>query len=157
ELKESVKQIGSQSRQIVSALDDIVWSIDARNDTIGDLTDRMQDYTNTVLSNKEVIYHFENIDMDEKLKVRRKENLYLIFKEAVNNISKHSNATRVTVQFKTSEDDFELLIHDNGTKIKNQRKSGQGLHNMNMRAERIGATVTFEDENGFAVQVSSNH
>lgn len=155
ELKESVKQIGSQSRKIVSALDDIVWSIDARNDAIGDLTDRMQDYTNTVLTNREVKFHFEGLNMDEKLKVQRKENLYLIFKEAVNNIAKHSNASMVTVKLTVDVDNFELLVHDNGTKIKNQRKSGQGLHNMNMRAERIDASVIFINENGFTVKVQS--
>jgi ABC-type multidrug transport system fused ATPase/permease subunit len=48
-LKDTLQQIGNQSRKIVSSLDDIVWSIDARNDTVGDLTDRMQDYVNNVL------------------------------------------------------------------------------------------------------------
>ncbi len=155
-LKDSVKQIGDQSRKIVSGLDDIVWSIDARNDTVGDLTDRMQDYVNTVLSDKQVVYHFNQIDMNEKLSVQRKENLYLIFKEAVNNIAKHSNAMKVTVEMKTEEDDFELLIHDNGTKIDNQRKSGQGLRNMNMRAERMNASVMFKNKDGFTVMVKSD-
>ncbi len=155
-LKDSVKQIGEQSRKIVSGLDDIVWSIDARNDTVGDLTDRMQDYINTVLSDKEVIYQFNEMDMDEKLTVQRKENLYLIFKEAVNNIAKHSNATKVTVQMQTENNAFELLVHDNGTKIDKSRKSGQGLHNMNMRAERIDASVIFKNQDGFTVRVKSN-
>ncbi len=155
-LKDSVKQIGEQSRKIVSGLDDIVWSIDARNDTIGDLTDRMQDYVNTVLSDRKVIYHFNGIDMDEKLTVQRKENLYLIFKEAVNNIAKHSNATKVTVKIETQENAFELLVHDNGTKIDKSRKSGQGLHNMNMRAERMDASVIFKNKDGFTVHVKSN-
>src|SRR5699024_2972060 len=118
--------------------------------------DRMQDHANTILSNRQVVYHFENLNMDEKLKVQRKENLYLIFKEAVNNIAKHSNATKVTVQFRAAENNFELIIHDNGNKIKNQRKSGQGLHNMNMRAERINANVIFEDKGGFTVRVVSD-
>ncbi len=155
-LKESVQQIGSQSRKIVGNLDDIVWSIDARNDTFGDLTDRMQDYVNTMLSDKEVTYRFDQIDMDEKLTVQRKENLYLIFKESINNIAKHSNATKVTVQMKTQNNAFDLLIHDNGTAISKSRKTGQGLRNMNMRAQRMDASVIFKNEDGFTVQVVSN-
>lgn len=153
DLQESLKQIGTQSRKIVSSLDDIVWSIDARNDTLGDLTDRMQDYANNVLPNKEVHYNFEALDMNEKLHVPVKENLYLIFKESVNNIAKHSNAERVDITLATRNAGFVFVIRDNGDTSRNGRRSGQGLRNMKMRAKRIGAEVYFNNENGFEVRV----
>lgn len=153
ELKESVQNIGAQSRRIVSSLDDIVWSIDARNDTLGDLTDRMQDYINNILSDRKVQYHFDDLNMNEKLTVPMKENLYLIFKEAINNIAKHSNATEVEVQLRTHGDSFHLKIHDNGTNISPKRKTGHGLRNMDMRAQRINASVTFKNQDGFTVLV----
>ncbi|MCW9708366.1 ligand-binding sensor domain-containing protein [Fodinibius salsisoli] len=152
-LQESLEQIGAQSRKIVSSLDDIVWSIDARNDTVGDLTDRMQDYVNSVLSEKEIQYHFEG-NMQEKLEVSLKENLYLIFKEAINNIAKHSNADRVDITLSTNGAGFLLSVKDNGTSTHNERKTGQGLRNMNMRAKRIDADITFNHNQGFEVRVS---
>jgi signal transduction histidine kinase len=155
DLQESLQQIGSQSRKIVTSLDDIVWSIDARNDTVGDLTDRMQDYVNSVLPQKQINYQFEG-DMQEKLKVSLKENLYLIFKEAVNNIAKHSNAERVDITLSTNGAGFEMRIKDNGKNASNVRKSGQGLRNMKMRAKRIDASVSFYYNNGFEVVVKSN-
>lgn len=155
-LKESLQQIGAQSRKIVSSLDDIVWSIDARNDTLGDLTDRMQDYVNNVLSNKEVHYHFDKLDMQEKLEVPLKENLYLIFKEAINNIAKHSNADRVDITLTTRGGNFVLIVRDNGDTSSNGRKSGQGLRNMEMRAKRIGADIYINNDNGFEVRVEGN-
>lgn len=151
-LQESIQQIGNQSRKIVSSLDDIVWSIDARNDTFGDLTDRMQDHVNSVLPQKEVIYRFEG-DMQEKLEVSLKENLYLIFKEAINNIAKHSDAERVEVTLSTGGNGFLLSVKDNGTGAKNERKTGQGLRNMKMRSKRIGAGITFNNNEGFEVRV----
>lgn len=153
-LEESLKQMGTQSRKIVSSLDDIVWSIDARNDTIGDLTDRMQDYINNVLSNREVYYNFD-CHMEHKLEVSMKENLYLIFKEAINNIAKHSNADRVDVSLSMDGTSFLMRVQDNGTKVSGTRKSGQGLKNMRMRAKRIDAEITFNDNNGFDVTVKS--
>lgn len=152
-LHESLEQIGAQSRKIVSSLDDIVWSIDARNDTMGDLTDRMQDYVNSILSEKKVQYHFEG-NMQEKLEVSLKENLYLIFKEAINNISKHSDATKVDVTLSTNGSGFLLSVKDNGTSAQNERKTGQGLRNMNMRAKRIDANIMFNSNEGFEVRVS---
>ncbi|MGK7368665.1 MAG: sensor histidine kinase, partial [Candidatus Halalkalibacterium sp. M3_1C_030] len=153
QVKQSLDQIGTQSRKIVSSLDDIVWSIDARNDTLGDLTDRMQDYINNMLPQKEVQYQFDDLDMDDKIPVSMKENLYLIFKEAVNNIAKHSDADKVEVVLKDRNGSFDLYIHDNGQGIKPERKSGQGLRNMKMRAKRIDAGIEFENEDGFTVHV----
>jgi ligand-binding sensor domain-containing protein len=153
DLKESLQSIGAQSRRIVSNLDDIVWTIDARNDTLGDLTDRMQDYVNHTLVNRNVVYHFNQLNTDRGVSVSMRENLYLIFKEAVNNIAKHSDATKVDISLTAKGDSFQLKIADNGSGTKNKRKSGHGLSNMKMRGKRINATVTFENTSGFTVKV----
>ncbi|PWN06851.1 sensor histidine kinase [Rhodohalobacter mucosus] len=155
EVKDTLKQIGEHSRKIVSSLDDIVWSIDSRNDTAGDLTDRMQDYVNHIFVNghADVFYHFEDLQMDQKLPVDVKENIYLIFKESVNNVVKHSNATRVDIYFSFNGKNYELVIRDNGTDSNTNRKSGQGLRNMKMRAERIGADISIEPGDGFTVEM----
>lgn len=153
EFKKSLNQIGKQCRHVVTSLDDIVWSIDARNDTLGDLTDRMQDYIINVLEPKNfrVTYDFEELRMDNKLPVTVKENLYLIFKEAVNNIAKYSNGDEVEVSMESKNGEYEFKIHDNGDTGKGTKKTGHGLRNMEMRAQRIGGIFNFEDENGFTV------
>lgn len=158
DVKKTLRQLGKHSRKIVSSLDDIVWSIDSRNDTAGDLTDRMQDYVNQVFVNGDVsvFYDFENLRMHEKLPVDVKENIYLIFKEAINNIVKHSNASRIDIRFSFSGKSYTLEIHDNGTKIKNDRKTGQGLRNMKMRADRIGSDVEIVSNGGFTIRATGS-
>ncbi|MEX1011773.1 MAG: two-component regulator propeller domain-containing protein [Balneolaceae bacterium] len=155
EVGETLGQIGDHSRRIVSALDDIVWYIDARNDRAGDLTDRMQDHANSLLTVRgtDIHYNFSGLDMDRRLPVQIKENLYLIYKEAVNNIAKHSDATAVHVTLKVDGRNFYLEVADNGKKQQERRRSGQGLRNMNMRANRMGANTDIEVENGFRVVV----
>jgi len=155
ELRSTLKQLGDQSRKIVSSLDDIVWSIDARNDTAGDVTDRMQDYVNHVFraGTPDVHYHFENLKMDDRLPVHVKENIYLIFKESVNNIAKHSNADKVDIMFAYDGKQFELKVEDNGTGSNGTRKSGQGLRNIELRSKRIGADVNIFNSSGFTVHV----
>lgn len=155
ELRQTLQQLGDQSRKIVSSLDDIVWSIDARNDTAGDLTDRMQDYVNHIFKNGSISvhYHFDKVKMSEKLPVHVKENIYLIFKESINNIAKHSNADEVNVTLVFSGSDFELMIRDNGEANNSVRKSGQGLQNIKMRANRINSEVNIYKDDGFVVHV----
>ena len=156
EFKQSLEQIGKQCGKIVTSLDDIVWSIDARNDTVGDLTDRMQDYILNVLEPKnfQVRYDFEDLKMENKLEVPVKENLYLIFKEAVNNISKYSNGDKVDISMTTENGDFKFQIHDNGTSGAGAKKTGHGLRNMVMRAKRINADIDVSTKNGFTVLLS---
>lgn len=156
EFKQSLEQIGKQCRKIVTSLDDIVWSIDARNDTVGDLTDRMQDYILNVLEPKnfQVNYNFDDLKMENKLEVPVKENLYLIFKEAVNNISKYSNGDKVDISMRAENGEFKFQIHDNGTSGAGTKKTGHGLRNMVMRAKRIGSDIDVSTKNGFTVLVS---
>ena len=95
--------------------------------------------------------------MQEKLPVDVKENVYLIFKESVNNIAKHSNATKVVIRFSFGGKHYQLTIHDNGTMSQNgSRKSGQGLRNMRMRAERIGSDIQISENGGYKVHASGS-
>ncbi len=156
EFKQSLMQIGQQCRKIVTALDDIVWSIDARNDTLGDLTDRMQDYILNVLEplNFDVVYDFEQLKMENHIPVPVKENLYLIFKEAVNNIAKYSNGNKVDITMYSNNSEFKFTIHDNGKSGKTGKKTGHGLRNMEMRAQRMGGQVDINNENGFKITLT---
>jgi len=162
EMNSMLKDIGQISRNVVSSLDDIVWTIDARNDTLGDLTDRMQDYANHVLSNRDirVTYSFEDADMACKMPVEERENIYLIFKESMNNIAKHSDADRVWVRLEYQNDGFKMVIKDDGTAgliTENGKKSGHGLMNMKMRSKRIGARLNINSENGFEIEVEKTN
>lgn len=158
-LSDSIKQLGDQSRKVVSTMDDIVWSIDARNDTVGDLTDRMQDYANSVLGRKQILikYDFHELDSENKssLSVDLRQNLYLIFKEAINNIAKHSDAKNVYVKLRHSNEHFILTIHDDGKGIDSREKlTGHGLKNMKLRADRINANIEFIPDNGLTIKVT---
>ncbi len=157
DLGEPLRQIGDQSREIVHAMDDIVWSIDARNDRFGDLTDRMQDYANRVLGSAQIglTYDFGHVQNEKPIPVNVRQNLYLIFKEAVNNIAKHSGAGRASIAFTIEKGGYHLEIHDDGAGMTGEsRKSGHGLRNMKLRSERIGAEVEFDNTEGFTVIIS---
>lgn len=157
-VEDTLRQIGEHSRKIVSALDDIVWSIDARNDTAGDLTDRMQDHANKLLSPKGILinWNITHLDTDIQLPVQVKENLYLIFKESITNIAKHSNADMVNIKLSIKGGKYLLDVSDNGNMRTNGRKTGQGLHNINMRAKKMNANAIIDRENGFNIKVAGS-
>ncbi len=156
DFKKSIKDIGEKSREIISTMSDVVWSIDARNDSLSNLFDRMKEFSHDVLSrnNISVKFYSEGIEGNKKLPVDVRQNIYLIFKEAVNNIVKHSNASEVEIVLKNSDARFELRITDNGTIKKTKfesRKTGHGLRNMQMRSERINGSIEIRNEIGYEI------
>jgi signal transduction histidine kinase len=86
-----------------------------------------------------------------------RQNIYLIFKESVNNIAKHSNATEVKVALAQKNGALEMAITDNGTTANPSKVKGQGLENMQLRAQRIGGTLDIQQlAEGFSVRLRVN-
>ena len=142
------------SRMTLSKMRDVVWSIDSRRDQVKDLLDRMRENAEEMLTPKEIIFRFElgDLPMEKKLPVDERQNIFLFYKEAINNVAKHSNASTVTIRFGQFGDHFELSIHDNGTSTTTSSPSGGfGLQNLEMRANKLGAAFFLNKEDGFKV------
>jgi signal transduction histidine kinase/ligand-binding sensor domain-containing protein len=148
-----LQSIGSLSREVVSTMSDIVWSIDNNNDTLTELINRMKDFATEVLEAKGIDFEFmlHKTEGNKILEPIVRQSIYLIFKEAINNVVKHAEATHVKVSI-TTQPHFELRIEDNGIGLVEQpAQSGNGLRNMKRRAESIGGTLTFLAKSGTTV------
>lgn len=154
--KKPIKEIGEKSRELITTMGDVVWSIDARNDSVANLLDRMKEFSHSLLSRKNisVLFHQEGLDEDKKIPVDLRQDIYLIFKEAINNIAKHSMATEVKISLKNFANEFTMSISDNGivnTSKSESRKTGHGIKNMRMRAERSGGKIEINIEKGYKI------
>jgi hypothetical protein len=147
-----LRKISMLSREIVQTMGDIVWSIDARNETLGDLIIRMKDFATSVLPTRNISLSFnvEGIQEDNKLSSILRQNLYLIFKEAINNIVKHANASTVEVSLRNTDGQYQLIIRDNGVGLRqhNGHNGGHGLQNMHRRAASINAQLSLLNQDG---------
>jgi signal transduction histidine kinase len=147
-------RISEISRMTLSKMRDVVWSIDSRRDQVKDLLDRMRENAEEMLTPKDIIFHFELgvLPLEKKLPVDERQHLFLFYKEAINNIAKHSNGTSVTIRIGHFADHFELYIHDNGSvSATTSSSSGFGLQNLEMRAKKLGGTFLLNKEDGFKV------
>lgn len=154
EILHSLRKIGAMSRELVTTMSDVVWSIDARNDTAGDLFDRMREFAASVLSAKSVTFtfHANGLNEQKKLSVDFRQNLYLIFKEAINNIAKHAEATHVEIRMENANGIFKMIVQDDGDNGGEEaRLTGQGLRNMKMRAQRLGGDLEVSRNGGYEV------
>lgn len=150
----SLRYMKDISRQAVTKMRDLVWSIDSRRDQMYDLLNRMRESATYMFELNDIDFQFESSDLplNKKLAVDVRQHLYLIFREAVTNICKHSNANHVYIFFGRKEGRLELRIQDNGTVApKENHSTGLGLDNMYGRAQALKGELTIDTENGFLV------
>ena len=165
--RQQLGEITEASRSAVRQLNDVVWSLDAHNDHLPDLLDRMRDYAYEVLglAGLEATFDFPSELPDQRLSVLLRRNLYLIYKESLHNVLKHApGATAVAVSLRYvagSLPQLVLEVRDNGpntspTTAGPGRRSGHGLRNMATRAEAMGGAATAGPVagGGFRVQVA---
>lgn len=152
EIKASLHELSNISRDAMERMRDIVWVIDSRKDKYENLIDRMRTFAEKNLVLKNIDYQFEvnNIDLKKNIDPEKRQNIYLIFKEAVANIMKHSNANRVNILLIQEKNQMRLSIQDNGTQQPSE-SDGLGRHNMTMRAKTIGGVLKSYYAEGFQV------
>lgn len=151
-----IQRINESSTGMMDRMSDIVWSINPKNDNGESLVLRMKSFASEVLGSLDIKVSYRIGEEFEALKpsttVRR--NIYLIFKEAINNISKYSEATGVSVVLEMTEDVLRMRIEDNGVGFHVVGgMHGNGLTNMNLRAEAMGATFHISSHKGKGTQL----
>ncbi|HNV27724.1 MAG TPA: triple tyrosine motif-containing protein [Cyclobacteriaceae bacterium] len=147
-------RISAMSREIVSTMSDIVWSIDNRSDTASALLFRMKDFATELLQPKNIQFDFKVSGIQDKtiMDPILRQNIYLIFKESINNIVKHADASLVVVDITNDSREFKMTIKDNGKGfIVDQNQRGNGLKNMDRRAHAIQGLIEFTNLNGTQV------
>lgn len=146
-----VQKIYTDARQILESIDEIIWTINPDNDTLHRIALRLQEYAQPLMESKNITFSFQmDAAMEETLismEVRR--NLYLISKEAINNLIKYSQATQATVCFEKKDNQLQVLIEDNGRGfVADGASQRNGQANMRQRALSIGGTLAVDSTTG---------
>ena len=115
ENKEELNAISDMSRDAMDRMRDTVWSIDSRKDKYENLVDRMRAFAEKTLSLKSIDHDFivDGVEGKKSISPTRRQNVYLIFKEAITNIAKHSDATFVDIKIVQDSERTTLSIKDN--------------------------------------------
>ena len=154
---EYLEKAGDDIQRISENLSDIVWNINPRYDELQNLFIRMKRYAADMMDGKNISYEI-NFDEDvEKLSLsmEKRRNFYLIFKEAVNNLGKYSEAVHAWITVKSEKGLLKLTVKDDGKGFdKTKTSSGNGLHNMQKRANDLQAGFTVFSEPGKGTEIS---
>ncbi|HQU85271.1 MAG TPA: two-component regulator propeller domain-containing protein [Pyrinomonadaceae bacterium] len=164
---EPLSKISDVSNELVGKMSDIVWSINPSKDHLSDLTQRMRRFASDVLSATGIAFQFFTPEAEREItlstNIRRE--VFLIYKESVNNILKHSQAALVEIEINISDKNLHLRISDNGKGfspdklLENSLSSmvdygGNGILSMKKRAAEMNGKLEIISANGKGTTVN---
>ncbi|HZI31062.1 MAG TPA: ATP-binding protein, partial [Candidatus Binatia bacterium] len=163
-----VQAIARTSRELLQTMDEIVWVVNPRNDTLENLVAYLSHYAVEYFQNTRIQCEMRlSPDIPHHpLSSEVRHNLFLTFEEALNNVLKHSAATKVKVEMTASLPKFEIQITDNGTGFDipaappagitpRSGRGGNGLRNMRQRLAETGGAceIVSQPGNGTVVRL----
>jgi ligand-binding sensor domain-containing protein/two-component sensor histidine kinase len=148
---EYISKISDNSQRMMEAMDDIVWNIKPQNDSMEKVIARMREFATNAMEAKDIDFRFE---VDEavykvKLPMDARRDLFLVFKESVNNMVKYSKCSRAFIHFSLRKGMLQMRVRDYGQGFDmEEADSGNGLSNMKKRAQSMGGELIITSEKG---------
>lgn len=159
EAQSMLAQISESTTNMMEAMSDIVWAINTRNDSFANIINRMRAFSVEVLEAKNCSVHFDISEtlMHYNLEMEKRKNLYLIFKETINNAAKHSGCKNVWIDFHTKGNHLDLKITDDGKGFTIENDfSGNGLFNIRKRSSELNGDIKIISEPGKGTTIQLN-
>ncbi|HEY1021097.1 MAG TPA: triple tyrosine motif-containing protein, partial [Flavisolibacter sp.] len=166
ELHNTLEKISTTSSEMISELNDTVWAINPRNDNMEVILQRMESFAKPLLSAQGIQFNlqYESQIAALNLEMEKRKSFYSIFKEAVNNVIKYSEASKMEVSIRQKGHHLLLNIRDDGkgfdlSKTSEGYKSsdvyggGNGLKNMQQRAKDMEGELHMKSEPGKGTQI----
>jgi signal transduction histidine kinase len=138
------RTIGTAVREVTDSLDEIVWAVNPRNDTLPHLVNYVCQFAVEFLKAAGIECHLEVPDHppEHVLAADVRHNLFLAVKEALHNVVRHAQATDVTLAITCAGDTLAVSVTDNGRgfEAKPDAEGADGLRNMHQRMAEVGGT-----------------
>lgn len=153
-----VQQGLTTAQRAVKSLDEIVWAVNPRNDTLPHLIDYLGQFAVEFFRTAGTQCRVDLPDHppDRTVPADVRHNLFLVVKETFTNISRHAGASEVRVGVAVDEASLRFVIEDNGRGFSREPNDAfaDGLRNMRQRMEEIGGAVQIESATGAGTRVS---
>jgi len=144
-----LSEVAVISRDMVDEMSDIVWAASPRHDRFDSIVHRMRRFAEDAMADGELVFDASQMPPDLRLPLELRRPLYLVFKEAVNNVARHARATRMVVRIAARDASIELAIEDNGCGFDpGASPYGEGLASIRRRMKEISGAVAWHSAPG---------
>jgi signal transduction histidine kinase len=152
-----LEQLSEAARTLVTGLDEIVWAVNPKNDSASSLASYFALFTQRFLNLAGIACRFDAVEnlpeypMDSRLR----HGIFLAFKEALNNVVRHSGATEVRLKISVARDQLMISITDNGCGFifTSGVPGSDGITGMHQRMEKLGGQCVINSQTGQGTMV----
>ena len=150
--------LSETARRMVTSLDEIVWAVNPRNDTIASLASYFGSYAQRLLDLASVSCGLDIAEdlPEHPLDPKFRQEIFLAFKEALTNVVRHARATQVWLRISVADGNLFVEVADDGHGLDlHERQAGSdGIANMNERMKSLGGhcEITSDAQKGTSVQ-----
>ncbi|TAE30245.1 MAG: sensor histidine kinase [Cytophagales bacterium] len=149
--------ISGSARRVVATMREIIWNLNSVHNTLQNVVARLEETARTLLSQQAIALHLElpAPHIDGTLPAEYRRDLFLLFKEALHNLIRHSAAThaRIRLSVEPLPDNRALIrlsVQDNGRGFDPEAVGvgGNGLRSMQQRAVSLGGSLHIHSHRG---------
>jgi ligand-binding sensor domain-containing protein/two-component sensor histidine kinase len=155
--KPHVENIAKTTREVIQAMDEIVWTINPKNDTLDNLANYIFQYAQEYFQNTGVRCRMDLPPQlpNYPLSTEERHNLFMAVKETLNNVLKHAHATEVRISLAIEDRALRIVVTDNGCGFatNGSQNGGDGLNNMKERLARIGGRLDLQSNQNSGTRV----
>lgn len=152
-----VNQISGIASKVVDDMGEIIWAMNPKNDSAEGFASYLRQYAANYLEQTgiEAVFNLQEDIPEIKLSSEMRRNLFLVVKEALHNVVKHSRATQVLIALHFQNQTLDLTIKDNGIGFEQPSTTylGNGLKNMPLRIQNVGGSIQILAAKGEGVKI----
>jgi len=134
------QKIANAARRTIQSMDEIVWAISPKHDTLESLANYLSQFSleHLSLANVRCLLTVPTVLPQVEINAEIRHNLLMAAREALNNAVVHAHATEVRVTLRFGDESLDIIVEDNGCGFPPTSVEGNGLSNMRRRLEKIG-------------------
>lgn len=156
---DKVREITRGVREAAGGLEQIIWSVDPRHDTLEGVAHRVCQFAEEYFTDTPIECRFGEFPELPDLVVPPEDRADLLaaFSESLANVLKHSNAAHVTIAIRMDEKNCEIRVSDDGSGFvpaADPLMAGNGLANMRTRMAKLGGVLQFDSTPGHGTTVT---
>lgn len=145
-VQKDIFSLSNTAKELIGNMREMIWALDSDNLTFDYLVARIREYSFTYLEEHGIMINFNAPFPVPAIPISSEANryLFLITKEILQNILKHSEASEVTICIEPTENELNISIRDNGKGLPENLIRGHGMNNLEMRTQQLNGKIIFD-------------
>lgn len=157
EIRNNSKSVSETAKYLVENMRDLIWALNPANTTLDNMVARIREYSSDYLEDfpMELTSEYPSAITEAPIHKDCHREIFMVVKESLNNIAKHSKATAVKIKVQIEDQALTISIQDNGLGFNpDDHKSGNGIRNMKNRITTICGQLRIESESQKGTKIS---